>query len=77
MGEPPQDSAIGLGHQPTLANAGDQCGWGEQAASPNEVYGLIVDRGEATRTAAVVLSRRLWQPREEVSITICGSFSVL
>ena len=55
---------------PTQANAGDRCGGGEQAAS-------LVDRGEAARTAAVVLSRRLWQPREEVGITLCASFSVL
>ena len=76
-GEPTQDGAIGLGHQPTQANAGDRCGGGEQAASPDEVYGLIVYRGEAARNAAVVFSRRLWQPREEVSITICASLSLL
>ena len=45
--EPTQDGAIGLGLQPTQANAEDQCGGGEQAASPDDVYGLIVDRGEA------------------------------
>ena len=76
-GEPTQDGATGVGHQPTQANAGDRCGGGEQVASPDEVYGLIVDRNEAARTAAVVLSRRLWQPREEVSVTICVSFPVL
>ena len=76
-GEPTQNGAIGLGHQPTQVVAGDRGGGGEQAASPDEVYGLIVDRGEAAGTAAVVLSRRLWQPREEVSITIWVVFSVL
>ena len=55
-GELTQDGAIGVGHQPTQANAGGRCGGGEQAAGPAEVYGLIVDRGEAARTAAVVLS---------------------
>ena len=61
-GEPTQDGAIGLGQQPTQANVGDRCGGSKQAASPCEVYGLIVDRSEAARTAAVVLGRRLWQP---------------
>ena len=75
--EPTQDGAIGSEHQLNQANVGHRCGRGEQAASPDEVYGLIVDRGEAARTAAVVLSRRLWQPREEGSITICASFPVL
>ena len=56
-GEPTQDGAVGLGHQPTQANAGDQCGGGEQAASPDEVYGLIVDRGEVGKTTAVVLTQ--------------------
>ena len=74
-GEPTQDGTIGLGHQPTQANAGDRCGGGVQAASPDDLYGISVDRGEAARTAAVVLSRRLWQPREEFSITNCASFS--
>ena len=47
--EPTQDGAIGLGHHPTQANAGDRCGGGEQAASPDEVYGPIIDSGEAAR----------------------------
>ena len=76
-GEPTQGGAIGLRHQPTQTNAGDRCGGGEQAATPDEVYGLVVGRGEAARTAAVVLSRRLWQPREVVSITIRAFFSVI
>ena len=75
--EPTQDGAIGLGHQPTQSNAGDRCGGRDQTPSPDEAYGLIVDRGEAARTAAIVLSRRLWQPREGASIIICASFSVL
>ena len=73
-GELTQDGDIGLGHQPTQADAGDRCGAGEQAASPDEVYVLIVDRGDAARTAVVELSRRLCQPHEEVSIAICASF---
>ena len=76
-GEPTQDGAIGWEHQPTQANAGDRCGWGEQAASPDEVYLPTVDGDEAARTTAVVLSRRLWHPPMEVSITICASLSVL
>ena len=76
-GEPTQDGTIGLRHQPSRTNAGDRCGERELAESPDEVYGLIVDRGDAARTTAVVFSRRLWQPREEVSITIFTSFSVL
>ena len=75
--EPTQHGAIGVGHQPTHANAGDRGGGGEQAASPTVVYGLIVDRSEVARTAAVVLSRRLWPPREEVNVTIRASFPVL
>ena len=59
MGKPTQDGAIWLGHQPTQANAGDRCGGDDQGESLDEVYGLIVDRGEAARTAAVVLGRRL------------------
>ena len=73
-GESTQDGAIGLGHQPTNVNAGDRCGGGERAASPREAYGFIVDRDEAARTAAAVLSRRLCQPGGGVSITICLPF---
>ena len=76
-GEPTQDSAIWLGHQPTHHNAGDRCVRGEQTESLDEVYGFIVDRSETARTSAVVLSRRLWQPRDEINITICVSFSAL
>ena len=36
-----------------------------------------VDRGDVARTAAVVMSRWLWPPREEISITICASLPVL
>ena len=74
-GEPTQDGAVGFGHPPTQANAGDRCAGGEQAASPCAVYGIIVDKCEATRTAAFVFSHRLWQPGEKVSITICAPFS--
>ena len=73
-GEPTRDGAIGVGHQPTQANAGDRRGGGEQAASPDQVCGLIVDRGEAARTAAVVLSRRLWQPRENSALPFALPF---
>ena len=72
--------AIGLGHQPTeayyrdrcgggeqAACYGDRCGGGEQAACPDEVYGLIVGRGEAARTAAVVHSRQTVTPENETA----------
>ena len=76
-GEPTQDGDVGFGHQPAQANAGYRCGGGEKAAGPDEVFGLIVDKGEASGTAAVMLCGRLGQPRKEVSITVCASLLVL
>ena len=46
---------------------GGRCGGGEQAACPDEVYGLIVGRGEAARTAAVVHSRQTVTPENETA----------
>ena len=59
-GEPTQDGAIGLGHQPTLTNAGDRCGGGEQAASPddnaiyNKIKGLLQTQANLFREGSLL-----------------------
>ena len=69
-----QDGDNGFGNHLPRANDENRCGAGEQASSPDEVYGLIVNTGEADRTAAVVLSRRLWQQREELALPFALPF---
>ena len=67
QGESTGNGVFGQGHQPTQATAGSQCGGGEQAASPDEAYGVIVYRGEGARIAAVVLRRAGCGSRERES----------
>ena len=59
-GEPTQDGAIGSGHQPTQTNAGDRCGGGEQAASPdddamyNKIKGLLQTQANLCREGSLL-----------------------
>ena len=59
-GEPTQDSAIGLGHQPTLANAGDR-------------WGVIRPQALTRYIASSSTGVRRLQPLRSCSVAGCGN----
>ena len=66
--EPTQNSALGVGYQPTQANTGVPRGTGAKPAVPDEEDTAIFHGGEAARPSAVVFRGRLWQTGQELSL---------
>ena len=75
--EPTQIRALGVGYKPPQTNTGDWRGTGAKPAGPDGEDTVIVDGDEAARSCAVVFRGRLWQPGQEIGISVGAALAVL
>ena len=75
--EPTQNSALGVGYQPTQTNIGDWRGTCAKPAGPDEENTTIFHGDEATRSSAVMFRGRHWQTGQEVGISVGAALALL
>ena len=75
--QPTQNSARGVGYQPTQTNTRDWRGPGAKSAGPDEEDTAIIHGDEVARSSAVVFRRRLWQTGQKIGISVGATLAVL
>ena len=75
--EPTENSALGVGYQPTQTNTGDWRGPGAKPACPDEEDTAVFHGDEAARSSAAVFCGSPWQTGQKIGILVGAALAVL